>query len=126
MNLDKIKKLSENKNITLTDLAGKINMSYQNLNRCIREKKIQATDLENIANVLDVPISYFFDEVGPGATVQKNFGNNNNVVQSGGRVNIVSNNEAALLKEIENLKSQLSECKKDKENLFELLKSKKD
>jgi len=40
MNLIRIKKISEKKDITLKSLCERINMSYQNLNRCIRENKI--------------------------------------------------------------------------------------
>lgn len=37
-------------------------MSEANLHRCINNNKIQAGDLEKIASLLGVPISYFFDD----------------------------------------------------------------
>jgi len=64
MNINKIKILSESKGILLKDLAESIGMSYQNLNRCVRENKIMANDLEKIASALGVPVSYFFEETG--------------------------------------------------------------
>lgn len=40
-------------------------MSEGNLHRCVRENKIQASDLEKIAKVLKVPVYIFFDEETP-------------------------------------------------------------
>ena len=61
MNLELIKKLSENYNGGLKKLAADIGMSEQNLHRCIRCNKIQAEDIENIALRLKVDIRVFFD-----------------------------------------------------------------
>lgn len=63
MNLLKIKELTEKRNGGLKKLAADINMSEANLHRCINANKIQATDLENIARIYNVPVGYFFDEV---------------------------------------------------------------
>lgn len=38
-------------------------MSVPNLHRCIRENKIQASDLEKISRLLGVDIRVFFDEL---------------------------------------------------------------
>lgn len=62
MNLDAIKKFSEKREGGLKKLAADIGMSEQNLHRCIRNNKIQAADLENIALLLKVDIRIFFDE----------------------------------------------------------------
>lgn len=62
MNLEVIKKLSEKRVGGLKKLATDVGMSEQNLHRCIRNNKIQASDLEMIANLLDVDISIFFDK----------------------------------------------------------------
>lgn len=62
MNLDAIKKFSEKREGGLKKLAADIGMSEQNLHRCIRNNKIQAADLENIALLLKVDIRVFFDE----------------------------------------------------------------
>lgn len=61
MRLEIIRKLSENRVGGLKKLATDINMSEANLHRCIRNNKIQASDLENIARLLMVDISTFFD-----------------------------------------------------------------
>lgn len=62
MELDVIKKLSENRSGGLKKLAADVGMSEQNLHRCIRNNKIQAADLEKIAFLLKVDIRTFFDE----------------------------------------------------------------
>lgn len=43
-------------------LAEDAGMTEQNLHRCVRKNNIQAQDLENIARLLRVSISCFFDE----------------------------------------------------------------
>ena len=62
MNLIKIKKKSDDRGITIRALSAKIGMSEQNLHRCIRDGRIEAGDLKQIALILDVPVSYFFDD----------------------------------------------------------------
>lgn len=62
MNLEAIKKFSENRVGGLKKLAVDAGMSEQNLHRCIRNNKIQAADLETIALLLNVDIRLFFDE----------------------------------------------------------------
>lgn len=62
MNLKLIKTLSEKTRIPVTELAGKIGMSVQNLHRCIRINQIQAHQLEIIAQILGAPIQDFFYE----------------------------------------------------------------
>lgn len=61
MNLEIIKKLSEKRDGGLKKLAVEAGMSEQNLHRCIRNNKIQASDLETIAKLLKVDIKVFFD-----------------------------------------------------------------
>lgn len=62
MNLELIKTYAEQRRIPLRTLAISIGMSEGNLHRCVRENKIQASDLEKIAIKLDVAIWVFFDE----------------------------------------------------------------
>ena len=62
MNLEVIRKLSENRGGGMKKLAADVGMSEQNLHRCIRNNKIQAADLEKIALLLKVDIRLFFDE----------------------------------------------------------------
>jgi transcriptional regulator with XRE-family HTH domain len=65
MNLFKIKKRCDETDISIRALSAKIEMSEQNLHKCIRDGRIEAGVLEKIAKVLTVPVSYFFDEVEP-------------------------------------------------------------
>lgn len=62
MNLDVIKKLTASYDGGLKKLAADAGMSEQNLHRCIRNNKIQASDLENIARLLKVDVRLFFDD----------------------------------------------------------------
>ena len=62
MNLLAIKKISDEKGITLKSIAERIGMSTANLHKCFKGNRIEAGDLEKIAGVLGVPISCFFDE----------------------------------------------------------------
>lgn len=60
MNLEIVRKLSENRGGGLKKLAADVGMSEQNLHRCIRNNKIQAADLEKIAFLLKADIRIFF------------------------------------------------------------------
>ncbi|MBR5654813.1 MAG: helix-turn-helix transcriptional regulator [Prevotella sp.] len=62
MNLQVIKNLCEKQGRSLKQLAAETGMSEPNLHRCIRLNKIQASDLEQLARVMDVPIHMFFDQ----------------------------------------------------------------
>lgn len=62
MNLQSIKFYCERRPGGLRQLAEEAGMSEANLHRCIRNNKIQATDLEKIAHLLKVSIVEFFDE----------------------------------------------------------------
>ena len=62
MNLQLIKNFCERRPGGLRLLAEEADMSEANLHRCIRNNKIQASDLEKIAILLQVPINLFFDE----------------------------------------------------------------
>lgn len=61
MQLAKIKLYANQKGIMLKYLTEKAGVSYQNLNKSIKENKISAQHLENIANILSVDINEFFD-----------------------------------------------------------------
>lgn len=62
MNLQLIKNYCERRPGGLRQLAEEIGMSEANLHRCIRNNKIQASDLEKIALLLKVDIRTFFDD----------------------------------------------------------------
>jgi transcriptional regulator with XRE-family HTH domain len=59
----KIRKLRENNNDTLEDLAKKLNMTFSSLGKYERgERKITPELLETISDIYDVKISYFFED----------------------------------------------------------------
>lgn len=100
MDLKLIKKMCENREGGLKKLASDINMSEANLHRCINNNKIQATDLENIARLLNTKVGVFFGE-------------DCNMKESDNEIEIQS-----LKKEIERLKSLKNP--QDGDRLYEL------
>ena len=64
--IDEINHLLVDRNMNRTHLADGIHMSRQNLSRILSNSKVKADihagTLENIARVLQVPITYFFDK----------------------------------------------------------------
>lgn len=61
-NLQKIKVLAKEKGISINDLAEKLGVTPQAVHLMVRENSTKTDTLERIANILDVPISVFFDE----------------------------------------------------------------
>lgn len=57
-----IKKLCEQRGMKLTELASKIDMSYQNLHKTFKRNNIMIHDLLQIAKVLDVHPRIFFSD----------------------------------------------------------------
>lgn len=119
MNLEAIKKFSEKREGGLKKLAADIGMSEQNLHRCIRNNKIQAVDLENIALLLNVDIRIFFDE-----SISKLA---NNTVETNGDFSPASMNgnvsvatDAVLAERVKSLEALLAE----KERLINVLMNK--
>ncbi len=119
MNLEAIKKFSEKREGGLKKLAADIGMSEQNLHRCIRNNKIQAVDLENIALLLKVDIRIFFDE-----SISKLA---NNTVETNGDFSPASMNgnvsvatDAVLAERVKSLEALLAE----KERLINVLMNK--
>jgi DNA-binding Xre family transcriptional regulator len=62
MYLLRIKNLAEKRAGGIRKLAADIGMSEANIHRCISANKIQAGDLEKIAQIFNVPVGYFFDD----------------------------------------------------------------
>lgn len=122
MNLLKIKELCGQKIGGLKRLAEEVGMSEQNLHRCININKIQAGDLEKIAEILDVDISVFFESQPPKDNIDvghKVNGNGNNVLGD------ISLNEKQ--KEVEYLRQLLREKQiiiEEKERTIQLLLNK--
>jgi len=109
MNLELIKKLCEKREGGLKRLASDIGMSEQNLHRCIRSNKIQASDLENAARLLMVNINVFFDDDVKSASphnVVKTKGDNSPASMYG---DATSSNNSVLEERIKSLTQQLKD-----------------
>ena len=112
MVLSNIKKIAESKRITIVSVAEEIGMSIANLHRCIRENKIEASVLEKIAHVLDVPMNVFFDD------------SKNTITQNGGKKNAASIYGNVSTCDIESYKVKISNLEKlleEKEKQIKLL-----
>lgn len=110
MNLQRIKTLAETKKIPIRHIANAINMTENNLHKCVRDNRIEALDLEKIAAFLNVPINYFFiadlDKLGDEPKInikQEHNGNGHNIAAQD---------------------AKLSECTKEIEHLREIIKLK--
>lgn len=119
MNLLTIKEIAEKKNVSIRKLADSIAMSEQNLHRCIKANKIQAHQLEIIANILETPIEYFFNSDTQLPKLGMTVAGNGNKVQNGDG-NIMIENQA---KEIEHLQQLLIAKEEIIETQKELIKS---
>jgi len=95
MDLEIIKKLSEKRDGGLKKLAADIGMSEQNLHRCIRNNKIQATDLEKIAGLLHADIKVFFDD----PSISQTGDNSGASITGDVTINAAPSGEAEVLKE---------------------------
>jgi len=100
MNLQLIKKFSEGRPGGLKKIAVDIGMTEQNLHRCINKNKIQAGDLEKIAQLLNVSIAVFFDEQ-PGANAIAS--GNKSVAAINSSVDVSHNNDTERIVLLEKL-----------------------
>ena len=123
MNLYHIKNIAEKQGVLLKDLAETIGMSYQNLNRCVRENKIMANDLEKISKALNIPISFFFEE---NLDEKKIMVGNNQVNVSSQNVQ-QNNNHAENLHALELFQKEIEGLKKEielKDKIIAMLENK--
>lgn len=72
MNLQLIRQYGERYPGGLRKLAVDVGMSEANLHRCIRNNKIQASDLEAISRLLGVEIGVFFAELSNAVETHEN------------------------------------------------------
>lgn len=114
MNLEKIRRLSETRQGGLKKLAIDIEMSEQNLHRCMNNNKIQAGDLEKIASLLGVSILTFFDEEPVG----------NKAIASGKNSVAAVNSEVNGNKALEEKVQLLEQLLKEKERTIQILMQK--
>jgi transcriptional regulator with XRE-family HTH domain len=97
-----IRDLCDRKKITIRELATKVGMQDISIHQLIKKGKTNTETLEKIAEILDVSVGIFFDDVTGG-----------NITQKGKR------NTASIYGNI-----SLSDCQKEVEHLQELLKEK--
>jgi transcriptional regulator with XRE-family HTH domain len=80
-NLQKIKELANERNLSLHRLANELNMATSTLSAMIKSGSTSTKTLEAIAAVLGVPVSVFFDDT-PSVSVSS-VGDGNNIVGRG-------------------------------------------
>lgn len=117
LNLQKIKVLAKQKGIAQTEIAKQLGMSSQAFSKILRENSTKVSTLERIAEILDVPVTTFFDEVSHVNTVSINTGvqDSPNAVQSVGSDN---SSEVALLKSRIELLEELNRSYKEQIELL--------
>lgn len=104
-NLIKLLKLN---NLTQKQLADKLKIKLQVVNRWVNGKALPTTkSLDKLASVFNVPVSYFYNEI------------NNSVINNGNNNNIQNGN---INKELELLNRELEVQKKEIELLKEQIK----
>jgi len=120
----KISNLLELKKISQLELSQTIGKNKNTVSNYLTGKtKIDIETLEDIAKALNVQASYFFEESAEdsGKKIIQN-GNHNNTMLGNGNSNTNATKELETCKkELQNLKDRL----RDKEEIIELLKSKK-
>jgi DNA-binding Xre family transcriptional regulator len=110
MNLLRIKSLAEKKKVAIRQLAIQIDMSEQNLHKCIKENRIEAGQLEKIAQILGVQIGYFFEETDSSISItMEHNGNGHNIAGKDISINECKK-EIEHLKEIISLKDEIIEA----------------
>ena len=115
-NLIKLLKLN---NLTQKQLAEKLDIKLQVVNRWVKGKASPTTkSLDKLASVFGVPVSYFYNEINNSGII--NNGNNNSI-----QTNITNKEIELLNKEVEILNRQIEILKQDFEKLKELQKRKK-
>jgi transcriptional regulator with XRE-family HTH domain len=99
-----IRDLVENKNMTIRELSNKIGMTDSAMHALIKKGSTNTSTLEKIAQELDVPVGYFFDDTP------------NNITANHGSVALGNHSVAGNI--------SLSDCQKELEHLKQLLEEK--
>jgi len=111
-NLKRIKQIAEDKGMTLKGIASKVGITQAALSLLIKENSTRVDTLIKIADVLDVPVTNFFE-------TDYGFENSNNGVV-GGDFMVNSQKEAGMA--IQALIDQLEEKDKQIHKLIQKLK----
>lgn len=81
-NFNIIRDLADTKNISLKDIANKIGISADGLQKIIRNGSTKTATIEEIARILEVPVGIFFDD---------NKGSNHTIAHNGSAASIYGN-----------------------------------
>lgn len=112
VNLHKIKVIAKEQGIAINDLAEQLGMTPQAVHLMVRENSTKTDTLERIAQILQVPITIFFDDVKETIRQNQNGGSGNK--QAGGNfnegLNLEEHDELIRLREdVKSLNQQLKE-----------------
>ena len=72
MNGQTLKKKLQTKNISFADLAEKLGIAAQSLNSCFKVQDVGSNRIEQIAQVLELPMSFFYPSEGNNAVASGN------------------------------------------------------
>jgi len=61
--ISRIRKLIDDKKITIREFAEKIGVSEPGIHNMFRTNDMKVSTLQKIADYFDVPITYFFDDI---------------------------------------------------------------
>lgn len=129
MIFSRLKKILKTRKITQKELAEKIGVSVTTINDLLKREDLKVSMLEKIAKVLQVPVSYFFDEEcnsgqqTNGNGIHTNGSNNKISVQSAKKDETIKH----LQEKLELKENHLEEMRQrilDKEEIIEILKNK--
>ncbi|MEI6122265.1 MAG: helix-turn-helix transcriptional regulator [Bacteroidota bacterium] len=110
MNISKLKNLLQEKKITYEHLASLIGMTRNGLSDAINKETLKISTLEKIANIVGVPVNYFFDDTINNINDQQGIyqitkGNNNrlniNITECQHRLELLQKENEGLKKEIQ-------------------------
>jgi len=62
LHINRIRKLIDDKKLTIRDFAEKIGVSEPGIHNMFRSHDMKVSTLQKIADFFEVPITYFFDE----------------------------------------------------------------
>lgn len=125
MNVNKIRELIKEKGISQKVIAARMGLSGNAISQDLKKGDFKVSVLESIAEILEVPVTYFFDnDISENGVKQVANGHGNNL-----KVIMNSDDDMKELKaKIKGLEIQvtlLEERIKDKDELINLLKDKK-
>lgn len=113
-NLMRIKTLAESRKISVRELAERVGVKENQIHVMCRTNSTKIDTLERIAQILGVPISYFFDEPKELRQAGRDYVERGNIEHNGGAT------DDDFRERIAELKSQLA----DKERIIKMMEEK--